>query len=146
MEVHMPATPESVVRSWFDEVWNQGREDAIDRLLSVDAVGHDLPTTDSPPIRGPEDFKPFFRTFRNAIPDIHVEVTRTVSEGDMVTAHCCVTGTHRGNTFGPPTGKAVKFTGVCIARVQDGQIVEAWNSFDFLTFYQQLGMLPALSI
>jgi hypothetical protein len=33
---------------------------------------------------------------------------------------------------------------MCIARVAGGQIVEAWNSFDFLGFYQQLGLLPQL--
>ena len=142
----MPSTPDSVVRSWFEEVWNQGREDAIDRLLSAESLGHNLPNTDSPPVRGPEGFKPFFRTFREAIPDIRIEVTRTVTEGDMVTAHCLVTGTHRGNAFGAPTGNPVRFTGICTARVQNGQIVEAWNSFDFLTFYQQLGILPALPV
>lgn len=31
-----------------------------------------------------------------------------------------------------------------IARIRDGLIVEAWNAFDFLTLYQQIGMLPAL--
>ena len=142
----MPQSPESVVRSWFDEVWNQGREDAIDRLLSPDGVAYHLPNSDSPPVRGPEAFKPFFRAFREAIPDIHIDVTRTVSEGDMATVHCSVTGTHRGHAFGPPTGRPVRFNGICIARVQDGQIVEAWNSFDFLSFYQQLGMLPALPV
>ena len=142
----MPPTPESVVRSWFDEVWNQGREDAIDRLFSANGVAHNLPSTDSPPVRGPEAFKPFFRNFREAIPDVRIDVTRTVTEGDMVTVHCHVTGTHRGNAFGAPTGNPVRFTGICIVRVENGQIVEAWNSFDFLTFYQQLGMLPALQI
>lgn len=31
----MPATPESVVRSWFDELWNRGDETTIDRLLQL---------------------------------------------------------------------------------------------------------------
>jgi hypothetical protein len=34
----MPQSPEAVIRSWFDEVWNQGREDAIERLLSPNDV------------------------------------------------------------------------------------------------------------
>jgi predicted ester cyclase len=44
----------------------------------------------------------------------------------------------------PATGKPAVFSGMCIARIRDGQIVEAWNSFDFLTFYQQLGVVPQL--
>jgi hypothetical protein len=30
-----------------------------------------------------------------------------------------------------------------IAHVKGGQVVEAWNSFDFMSLYQQLGLLPA---
>ena len=34
-EISVPATPESVVRSWFDELWNRGDETTIDRLLQL---------------------------------------------------------------------------------------------------------------
>jgi hypothetical protein len=30
--------------------------------------------------------------------------------------------------------------------VRDGRIVEAWNNFDFITSYQQIGMLPQLPV
>jgi predicted ester cyclase len=36
-------------------------------------------------------------------------------------------------------GKDVNFTGIVIARFSDGKIVEAWNAFDFLSMYKQLG-------
>lgn len=39
-----------------------------------------------------------------------------------------------------PTNKKVEFTGMCIVRVSDGKIREAWNNFDFMTMYQQLGV------
>ena len=45
----MLPTPEAGVRAWFEEVWNQGREEAIDRLFSAAGVAHDLPSTDSHP-------------------------------------------------------------------------------------------------
>src|SRR5262245_16441522 len=105
-----PATPESVIRSWFDEVWNQGSEDAIDRLLSADGVGDDLPESGKT-IRGPAEFKPFFRKFREALPDMQIVVTQTVTEGDRVAALCDVTGTHQGGALGPPTGRPVRFKG-----------------------------------
>jgi hypothetical protein len=28
-------------------------------------------------------------------------------------------------------------------RVENGVIVDAWNSFDFLTMYQQIGWVPS---
>jgi len=40
----------------------------------------------------------------------------------------------------------MEFWGMCIARVRNGQIVEGWNSFDFLALYQQLGLLPQLPV
>ena len=29
----MPSTPEAVIRQWFKEVWDEGNEEAIDRLM-----------------------------------------------------------------------------------------------------------------
>jgi steroid delta-isomerase-like uncharacterized protein len=142
----MPLTPDVLIRSWFEEVWNQGREESIDRLMSPTATIHGLPSPDGRPLSGPQAFKPFFHTFRGALPDMRIIVERTVTEGDMVVAHCRVSGTHSGADLGaPPTGRRADFWGMTIARVRDGQIVEGWNCYDFMTFYQQLGMMPALN-
>jgi predicted ester cyclase len=63
-----------------------------------------------------------------------------VTEGDRVAAHCRVVARHVGDALGAPaTNTPVTFTGVAIARVRDGQIVEGWNNFDFLSMYQQIG-------
>jgi steroid delta-isomerase-like uncharacterized protein len=143
-ESSMPATPDSIVRAWFEEVWNQGNEESIDRLYAPDGLAHGL-SSDGSPIVGPDAYKPFYRTFRGAFPDMRVEVLRTITEGDLVTAHCHVTGTHTGDHLGLlPTDRPVDFSGICIVRVRDGQILEAWNNFDFLRLYQQVGLLPAI--
>jgi steroid delta-isomerase-like uncharacterized protein len=128
--------PDAIVRTWFQEVWDEGREDAIDRLMAPDALVHGL----GEPIRGPEGFKPYFRTMHAALGDLEVRVVRTVTEGEYVAAHCHVIARHVGETLGgPPTGRSVDFFGVTIARVVNGKIVEGWNVFDFLSMYQQLG-------
>ena len=135
----MNSSPENVVRTWFNEVWNQGRAEGIDRMLAADAVAHGLP---GGPMRGPQAFRTIFTTFRGAFPDIHITVERTVTESDVVAAYCRVTGTHTGDSLGvPPTGKRVDFHGMTILRVGDGMIREGWNCFDFLTMYQQLGVV-----
>ena len=88
----------------------------------------------------PLAFKPFFQMMQRALGDLQVRVERTIVEGDMCAAHCCVTARHVGPTFGAPaTDKPVQFWGMCFARVHNGQIVEGWNCFDFLSMYQQLG-------
>jgi steroid delta-isomerase-like uncharacterized protein len=136
----MSSSPETVIREWFESVWNQGREEAIDRLMAPDAQVHGLSGPRGAPIRGPEAFKPFFRMFRRALSELEVDVVRTVVQGELVVAHCRVFGRHAGDSLGAPaTNTVVEFWGMTLACVENGQIVEGWNCFDFLSMYQQVG-------
>lgn len=40
----MSKTHDAIIREWFREVWDEGREEAIDRLMAADAVVHGLST------------------------------------------------------------------------------------------------------
>jgi predicted ester cyclase len=71
---------------WFDEVWNQRREDAIDELFAADAVANGLTDTEGRAVRGCEGFKALHRAFLSAYPDLHITVEDTVSEGDKIAA------------------------------------------------------------
>ena len=134
----MPLAPDAIARTWFEEVWNQGSEQAIDRLMAPGAVFHGLPE----PVVGPEQFKPFQRKFRAAFPDIHIEVDELVCQDDRVAVKCTVTGTHRGDALGvPATNKPVRISGMGLARIENGKIVEAFNTFDFLSLYSQIGLV-----
>ncbi|HKY03342.1 MAG TPA: ester cyclase [Blastocatellia bacterium] len=135
----MPDQVQTLLHQWFEEVWNKGRAEAIDEMLASDATAHGLVDSSGNEVQGPEAFKSFQQSFRNAFPDIQVTVEDTVTEGDKITARCTVKGTHTGEGVGlAPTGRGVEFEGICIGRVKDGKIVEAWNTFDFQTMYQQL--------
>jgi predicted ester cyclase len=136
----MPPTPDDVVRQWFKEVWDEGQEAAIDRLVAADAKVWGLTGPGGLPLAGPGGFKPVFHTFREALGDLQIVIERTVVEGDVCTAHFLVKGRHVGRALGgEPTGRPVEFHGVTIARVRDGQLVEGWNVIDFLAMYQQIG-------
>ena len=77
-----------------------------------------------------------------AFPDIEVVVEDTVAEGDKVAARCTVRGKHQSDSLGfAATQRPMEITGICIARVRDGKIVEAWNNFDFMSMFKQLGAL-----
>ena len=133
---------DALVRRWFEEVWNKGREEAVDEMFAEEGVANGLVDESGEPLRGPSGFKPFFRKFREAFPEIEVTVEDTVSEGDKVAARCTVRGSHRGDTLGfAATNRPIEITGICIARINDGKIVEAWNNFDFMTMFQQLGTI-----
>jgi predicted ester cyclase len=59
----------------------------------------------------------------------------------MIAARCSVAGTHTGP--GLPVaarGKPASFSGMCMARVKDGKMIEGWNNFDSLSLYQQIRM------
>jgi len=131
----------ALIRRWFEEVWNEGREEAIDEMFAADGVAHGLADEGGEELRGPAGYKPFFRRFREAFPDIRVTVEDCVCEGDRAAARCSVRATHGGDALGvAATNSPVEFEGLVIVRVRDGKIVEAWNQFDFARLNRQIGM------
>lgn len=128
-----------MMHRWFEEVWNKGRESAIDEMSWHDVRGHGLKGPDGNEVDGMEAFKAYYRQMRSALSDIHVAVEDVITEGDLTVARCVVTAKHTGEGLGkPPKGNPLHFTGMAMARIKDGKIAEAWNNFDFLSMYQQM--------
>ena len=121
----------TLMYKWFSEVWNNDNEHAIDKLMAGDAIAEGILTEDMP--KGTEGFKIFFRNFRSQFHNIQVTVDDVVSEDDMEAARTTVHMIHTSS------GKPVSFTGTGMCRVKDGKIAAAWNNYDFLGLYQQLG-------
>jgi steroid delta-isomerase-like uncharacterized protein len=132
----------AVIHRWFEEVWNQGREELIDELRTPDAVGFGLGETPVA-VQGASGFKVFYHNLRSSLPDLRVTVEQLVAERDMVAARIQVEGTHMGPGLGvPPTGQSVQFSGMLIARISEGRIAESWNNIDQLGLLRQVGALP----
>ena len=127
----------ALVQRWFDEVWNKGREAAIDEMLAPRAAVHV-----GPDMIGPEGFKRFHTAYRTAFPDVKVTIEDMVAEGDRVALRWRATATQKGPLLNvPATGKPVTFEGMGIVRVDKGMIVEGWNLFDQLGMFTQLGVV-----
>lgn len=138
----MSTESKEVMRRWFEEVWNKGREEAIDELFAENGVAHGLSDESGSELRGPAGFKPFFHKFRSAFPDIQVLIEDAIAEGDEVAVRCSVRAKHTGEGLGlAATNQPIAITGMSIARVKDGKIVEAWNNFDFMGLFQQIGAI-----
>src|SRR5438093_12903410 len=119
----MATSNEALTRRWFEEVWNQGRVEAIDELLAEDGIAHGLGSGDD--LRGPAGFKPFHARFKGAFPDIRITVEDMISEGDMVAVRFTCRGTHAGDHLGvAPTNRKVAFEAMSFVRWRDGQVVE----------------------
>jgi steroid delta-isomerase-like uncharacterized protein len=138
----MSEANKAVLRRWFDEVWNQGRSEVIEELFDEYGIAHGLSDDPANPIRGPKGYRPFYEVFRQAFPNVIIDIEDMVAEGDKVAARCSVRGKHEGDFMGSaPTQAPVEITGITIVRIENGKIVEAWNNFDFMTLHRQCGLL-----
>ncbi|QIP14834.1 ester cyclase [Spirosoma aureum] len=127
----MRTATSTVLYKWFNEVWNEDNEDAIDQLMTSESAAIGILTADQP--KGPEGFKIFFRGFRSQFQSVRIEIDDVISQENMEAARTTVHAIHT------QTGKNVTFSGMCMVRTKDGKIDEAWNNYDFLELYQQLG-------
>jgi steroid delta-isomerase-like uncharacterized protein len=119
-----------LAREWFEQVWNQRNESAIDRLFSAQGVGYGFTGSDDDPV-GRDAFKEIYRSFCGAFPDIHIDVLQVIAEADMVALRWKATMTLLGNHLGfPATGKKGELNGSTFIRIEGDQIVEGWNQMD----------------
>jgi steroid delta-isomerase-like uncharacterized protein len=124
-------------RGW--EAVSRGDLDALDEVYAPDLVWHE-PDED---IRGIEAAKRFVAMYLSAFPDISITVEDAIAEGDKVVTRWTARGTHRGELLGiAPTEERITVTGITVHRVQDGRIVEEWESPDNLGLLQQVGAIP----
>jgi len=79
--------------------------------------------------------------FRNAFPDLAVEVQDMVTEGDRTAMRFVLRATHRVSVFGEePTDGDLALDGTTIYRFVDGIIVEDWEMMDEGQLRRQLGV------
>jgi predicted ester cyclase len=88
---------------------------------------------------GPEGFYPFFDRMQATLSDVRVTVHDTIQEDDRLCVRWTCTARHTGGGLGtPPSGNAVRVTGITIHRVAGARIVEAWQNWDMLGLLEQL--------
>ena len=115
------AANKALVRRWFDQVWNKGQEATIDKLFAEDGVAYGLGDTDVE-IRGPVQFKPFFRNMRGAFPDLQITIEDIVAEADKVMVRALLQGTHSGGNLGvAATGRRVRVAGIVLVRIANAK-------------------------
>jgi predicted ester cyclase len=75
----------------------------------------------------------------NGIHDLHVEILAVVIDGDDVAVRWIARGAHHGSLNGErPTSRSVSFPGITMFHVEDGHVVEDWQTFDERHLYVQL--------
>jgi steroid delta-isomerase-like uncharacterized protein len=128
----------SLMRRWFQDVWNEGRVQTIYDLLDehISGWGQDQPGVE---IKKPADFVAFYNRIHGAFPNQKTIVEDAFGAGDKVVVRWSSVMTHTGDHLGiPATNKEVRITGITITRIVNGKIVEGWDNWDQLALAQQL--------
>jgi steroid delta-isomerase-like uncharacterized protein len=138
----------SLMRRWFQEVWNEGKESTIDELFPADAVmwGVGRPDVSS---RGPAEFREFYKAMRETFSEMRIELEGIVQNEDTAYTRFKVTAKHSGDGLGMvASGKTITLVGMCALRAENGKIVEGWNVWDQIGLARELGVLgaPALAM
>jgi len=123
----------------YQEIYNSNDLDAL-----TDVVSEELRTPKIMPgiPTGIEGAKVAHQIMLAGFPDYQTVIDDLIAEGDKVVARITMSGTHTGSFIGiPATGKYVMFTGIYIARIANGMIVEHWGEEDGVSLLTQLGVL-----
>jgi steroid delta-isomerase-like uncharacterized protein len=133
----------TLMKRWFDEVWNQRRTATITELFAPNGVSHGA-AEDGSDLRGAAPFLALFERLVGAFPDMKLTVNDAIAQDDKVLIRWSIATTHTGDSLGmPATNKRVTFSGMTLAKIASGKIVEAWDHWDKLGMLQQLGAVPA---
>lgn len=137
----MSTDNKTVIRTFIEEVINQGRLERTDEFVIEDFVELDPFPGQAP---GREGLKAVILQMRSAFPDIHWAVDEMVAEGDKLVTRFTWTGTHQGEFLGvPATGRSVSIKGIVVDSLEGGKMVDSRMLLDVLGMMMQLGMTLA---
>jgi len=135
--------PLEVVREYVDRV-TDGDLDVLDDLVAADMVNH------ASGLQGREGLRTILEIVEHDLGPVTGTTHHLFSDGDLVTQHSTLHGTHRASTMPllagiPVSGTAVDWEFIHVWRVANGQIVEHWATRDDVGLLVQLGAGPQTS-
>jgi predicted ester cyclase len=122
--------PKALIRRLVQEVWNEGRADAV-------------PDYFAPGLR--EEVARHHAELLGAFSELKVDIDGLVADGDRVAARLTVSGRHDRGAFAgqPPSGKRLTSGSFRFYRIEGGRVAQTWAMQDRLSLMQQLGALSA---
>jgi predicted ester cyclase len=135
----MAADPRSIVRRYYDEMWNPWNFQLAGQILAPEirfrgSLGAEM--------RGIPEFLAYMRRVQAAFPDFHNRIDELIAEGDRAAARLTYEGTHRGEIFGAhPTGKRITYAGAAFFRFSGDRVVDGWVLGDVYGLRKQLGVI-----
>jgi hypothetical protein len=127
------STRREVLETWFRRVWTEEDPAAIDELFIPDGHARGLGAN---VLIGPEGFKQFHSALRGLLSNFVITIDKSIEEGDWISAVCTLRARSR------QSAEPIEITGSVLIRIADGKLLEAYNHWDFLGIFSQLGLLP----
>ena len=132
-----------LVKRFVQQVKNERKLDKIGDFFAADYKEHNETVASFGP--GIAGYQSFLGHLFAAFPDDHVEIELLTADADLVSYRAREKGTHKGEFLGiPPTGKAATWTEIQFFRIKNGKVVEHWVDVDIFSWFQQLGIIPAM--
>ena len=126
-------TNRQLVDTWMQKVWWEQDAQAISQMFRPDGTAEGLGSH----MVGPEDFKVFHGQLLKLIDKVKINVAKEFTQGSWSAFLCTMECVAKKD----PQNKIV-ISGTIFARIENDCIVEAYNHFDFMALYEQLGLLP----
>jgi steroid delta-isomerase-like uncharacterized protein len=127
----------TTLREYLEGAFTRKDPTVIDATVAPDVVDH-AGVPGQP--EGIEGFRVFVGMVTAAFPDLVLTVEDCFGDGgEKAVARWTATATHGGDFLGiAPTGRPVAMSGMDIARVGDGKIVELWAQVDLAAVMMQI--------
>ena len=108
----------------YHKVWNEGKFENLNDILTSDFVCHYLTSIEW---KGIEDSKKAISDWRTIFPDWNEEIVDIIQEKDKVVTRYKATATHTRTYEGiDSTGAKIEIYEVSIYRIKNGKIAEQW--------------------
>ena len=118
----LTSTNKALMRRIYEEMWNGANPGLATELFER-----------------PEGVEQFVRQFLESFPDLQHTVEGMIAEGEQVAVRFSARGTHSGTWMDvAPSGKSIHYTGVTLARITGGRIVEHTTWWDKAALIEQL--------
>jgi hypothetical protein len=121
------------LREWYRRVWVEADPAAIDDYFAP-RVGADGLMPDGQV--SAEDFRALVPALLSVVRNLRIEIDRHVETEDWLWAQITVHGT-AAQGIDP-----IKASGQIMMKIEGDKITEAYNAFDFITFFEQVKLLP----
>lgn len=136
----------TILRRWFEEVWNKGNAELIDEMLAPECIAFGLNDPSATRVAIPSTGRKNSRnSFLALAAPSRISTSMCRKRFPTMTSSppfSRITVTHKGEVFGmQATGGPITSEGMRKFRVRDGKVVEVWNRFDFSKTFQQMGVV-----